>query len=61
MKSIKKTNWEHVCLFYKLGGKMAESWYELLKNLWQGNSNYLNPSDFRSIFVKFAHQVKNKC
>jgi ubiquitin carboxyl-terminal hydrolase 4/11/15 len=38
---------------------MAESWHELLQNLWLGSSNYLNPSDFRSIFVKFAHQVNN--
>ena len=58
VEEINKKNKLGTCKYNNyIGGKMAESWHELLQNLWLGSSNYLNPSDFRSIFVKFAHQV----
>lgn len=39
------------------GGDLAEAYFLLLKELWHGTSDVLNPSDFRSIFIGFARQV----
>lgn len=38
------------------GGNVARAYYELIEELWNGNSRYLSPSDFRHIFVRFARQ-----
>lgn len=38
------------------GGEVAKAYYELLQDLWQGNSPYLGPTDFRQIFVRFVKQ-----
>jgi ubiquitin carboxyl-terminal hydrolase 4/11/15 len=38
------------------GGEVAKAWYELLKELWQGDSYYLCPTNFRQIFVRFVRQ-----
>jgi ubiquitin carboxyl-terminal hydrolase 4/11/15 len=38
------------------GGEVAKAYYELMKELWQGDSNYLCPTDFRQIFVRFVRQ-----
>jgi ubiquitin carboxyl-terminal hydrolase 4/11/15 len=38
-------------------GKMAEAYYELIKELWLGNKNVISPWDFRQIFVSFSKQV----
>ncbi len=37
---------------------MAKAYYELLKELWNGNNNFLSPWDFRQIFIRFAKQVR---
>lgn len=49
-EEINKTN--------KLGtrGEVARAYFELLRELWQGKSSYLCPSDFRQIFVRFVRQ-----
>jgi ubiquitin carboxyl-terminal hydrolase 4/11/15 len=39
------------------GGEVAKGYYSLLNELWNGTSPYLNPGDFRYIFIKFARQV----
>lgn len=39
------------------GGEVAHAYYSLMLELWNGNSNYLSPGDFRHIFVRFARQV----
>ena len=36
---------------------MAKAYYELVNELWNGNSSYLSPWDFRQIFIRFAKQV----
>jgi ubiquitin C-terminal hydrolase len=41
---------------YGSGGSIAKAYYELLEQLWFGNSNYLSPFDFRKIFVEFVKQ-----
>ena len=41
----------------KIDGAMAKAYSELLKELWNGNNNYLSPWDFRQIFIRFAKQV----
>ena len=38
-------------------GKMAEAYYELMKELWLGNKTVISPWDFRQIFVSFSKQV----
>lgn len=38
-------------------GKMAEAYYELIKELWLGNKTIISPWDFRQIFVSFSKQV----
>ena len=37
-------------------GKIAEAYYSLISELWNGNSRYINPWDFRQIFVSFVKQ-----
>ena len=37
-------------------GKIAEAYYSLISELWNGNSKYINPWDFRHIFVSFVKQ-----
>ena len=37
-------------------GKIAEAYYSLIFELWNGNSRYINPWDFRQIFVSFVKQ-----
>lgn len=37
-------------------GEVAKAYYELIKELWLGQSSYLCPSDFRQIFVRFVRQ-----
>ena len=39
------------------GGEVAKGYYGLINELWNGTSSYLNPGDFRFIFIKFARQV----
>jgi ubiquitin C-terminal hydrolase len=38
-------------------GKMAEAYYELMKDMWMGNKTVISPWDFRQIFVSFSKQV----
>jgi ubiquitin carboxyl-terminal hydrolase 4/11 len=38
------------------GGEVAKAYYELIRQLWQGDSPYLCPTDFRHIFVRFVRQ-----
>ena len=38
------------------GGEVAKAYYELIRQLWQGDSPYLCPTDFRQIFVRFVRQ-----
>lgn len=40
------------------GGQVAIAYGKLIDELWNGNSKYLSPWDFRQIFVRFARQVK---
>lgn len=37
-------------------GEIANAYFELIKELWQGRSSYLCPTDFRQIFVRFVKQ-----
>ena len=37
-------------------GKIAEAYYSLILELWNGNSKYINPWDFRQIFVSYVKQ-----
>ena len=37
-------------------GKIAEAYYSLISELWNGNERYINPWDFRHIFVSFVKQ-----
>ena len=37
-------------------GKIAEAYYSLIYEIWNGNSRYINPWDFRQIFVSFVKQ-----
>ena len=37
-------------------GKIAEAYYSLISEIWNGNSKYINPWDFRQIFVSFVKQ-----
>ena len=50
LEEINKTN--------KTGakGKIAEAYYSLISELWNGNERYINPWDFRHIFVSFVKQ-----
>jgi len=48
---------EQVINNINLDGAMAKAYSELLKELWNGNNNYLSPWDFRQIFIRFAKQV----
>lgn len=41
-------------------GKMAEAYYELVKELWLGRKNVISPWDFRQIFVSFSKQVNSE-
>lgn len=41
------------------GGEVAKGYYGLINELWNGTSPYLNPGDFRYIFIKFARQVSS--
>ena len=38
------------------GGKIANSYKNLLQELWEGNEKILNPNNFRGIFVHFVKQ-----
>ena len=51
---------EQVYFSFNLDGAMAKAYYELLKELWNGNNNFLSPWDFRQIFIRFAKQVRIK-
>ena len=37
-------------------GKIAKAYYSLIENLWNGNEKYINPWDFRQIFVSYVKQ-----
>ena len=37
-------------------GKIAEAYYSLILELWNGNAKYINPWDFRQIFVSYVKQ-----
>ena len=37
-------------------GKIAKAYYSLIEELWNGNSKYINPWDFRQIFVSYVKQ-----
>ncbi len=36
---------------------MANAYYELVNELWNGSNSSLSPWDFRQIFIRFAKQV----
>ena len=37
-------------------GKIAKAYYSLIEEIWNGHSKYINPWDFRQIFVSFVKQ-----
>ena len=37
-------------------GKIAKAYYSLIEEMWKGHSKYINPWDFRTIFVSFVKQ-----
>lgn len=36
---------------------MANAYYDLVNELWNGSNSSLSPWDFRQIFIRFAKQV----
>ena len=38
------------------GGQIAKAYYSLISELWNGKNSYINPWDFRQIFVSFVKQ-----
>ena len=37
-------------------GKIAKAYYSLIEEIWNGHSKYINPWDFRQIFVSYVKQ-----
>ena len=37
-------------------GKIAEAYYSLISEIWNGHAKYINPWDFRQIFVSYVKQ-----
>lgn len=46
---------------YGSGGAIAKAYFELIEQLWNGDSAYLNPYVFRQIFVSFVKQFAGFC
>ena len=46
---------------YGSGGEIAKAYFKLIEDLWNGNKSYLNPYEFRSIFVSFVKQFAGFC
>ncbi len=43
---------------YGSSGQVASAYYELILNLWNGNSTHLSPGDFRQILVKIIKKFQ---